>query len=338
MVVTLASLLLSACGETSSSTVIDTTPKEDWSEDIKSQMLDYCGEILPYPQGMLSGDITCELAYDGNNMEVFQISDASSSFTLADWYVDLELSDWYVIEDYNGNVLQPNSSTEDSYYVEVTKKGATGLGLDVSYFFDEGREATEHSDAVPSGNVIWLYNSFTAEASKNASWTEDESSTIKSTLTETLPMLPLGEDYTVYQRSDDVLVIYDEYITDNRVKAEKALKNNGFDFESDLSKSYNCSVLSKTLEDGSYIVAMLAYSSGNYFEFMFIPDEHKSATWPSNAFSDIAEKTGITVPSFESSDIKTYYYYTKGDVVTVYAEIAKNLMNFKRRMTTYSKA
>ena len=331
MVIALASMLLSACGESSNSTSSD-TPKEDWSEDIKSEMLSYCGEVLPYPQGMLSGEISFELTYDANFMQVLQIADTSSSFTLADWYLDLEQSDWNVIKDYSGNVLQANN---DSYFVELTKANSDGVGLDISYFYDKGSEATEDEEAVPAGNVIWIYNTFVAEATENTTWTDEEASTIKSTLTETLPMLPMGAEYTVYQRSDDQLIIYDEYIIDNRDKAEKVLESNGFDFERDLSKQYNSHILSKMFDDGSYILAMLLYSSGNYFQFMYSAKEYTVTSWPTEVFANIKTKTGITVPEFSSSDITSYNYYTKGDKVTIYAKVGEDTTELE---TNYAEA
>ncbi len=325
-VIVLALTLAALCGCNKKS---DTSTK-DWTEEQKSLILEWCGEVIPYPQGMLNDDITIYQAYDNNYQEVLQIFDTSTSFTLKDYYKELAEDNWNVITDYNGNSVQ---DSDGALHVEATKIGEIGEGLDITYFFDEGQEATEWEEAVPAGNVIWLYNSLGSTVNSDTTWNETDASYINSTLTTSLPMLPLGNYYTTYQRSEDVLVIYDNYVNDLCKETSDLLVKNGFTLSSEQSKKYNMYVLAKENDDGSAILATLMYTTGNYYQFMYIPDEHTSTTWPTSLFTEVTNKTGITIPSFEATDIKEYIYWSKNNSYYVQAETSDESI-----LSTYSDA
>ncbi len=80
----------------SSSEVID-GHYDMWTEAQKTLMKKYCGEVLPYPVGLVDENLTVEeITID--DYSYLQISDTSSSFTLRDYYKTVENFGWNTIK------------------------------------------------------------------------------------------------------------------------------------------------------------------------------------------------------------------------------------------------
>lgn len=328
-VLSLASLMLCGCGdgnssETSSiagpsseSSSIETVSQ--WGKELESLMKKYCGEVLPYPTGLISENISFKETTGTNGETILQITDDSEEFTLGDYYQSLEKDGWYTVKGYT----KVERTSNDLPFYELTK-GSGKTGYDLSYTFRNATEATISTEAIPAGNVILCYNNLTTELTSNTSWTDDNLDAMTHAITVTLPFMALGEGYVTHWSSEDVLLIYDYSIHDLREDFVKVLENDGFVLNQALSKVYNMHILYKRLPDGSQLAAGLSYTNGNYFQFSYSAMPQTSTTWPSDVLEEIKEATGITIPDFYSSDIEKYYYYSKNGKVYIYAETQTN--------------
>ncbi len=333
LVVCLSSILLSGCGETTASSSnissedsvsseVSIETDSPWEKELQKLMIKYCGEVLPYPEGMLTGEITYTETSGTNGETVLKIFDESDSFTLDNYYEKLEEKDWYAVKGYNGEAKR---SSNDLPFYELTK-GNNGIGYDLSYTFRNAEEASTTTEAVSSGNVIICYNNLTTKLTKNVKWDENNVAAMNSAITTTVPFIALGENYVTHWSStnEDVLLIYDYSIHDLREQYIALLEEDGFYLSPVLSKSYNFHILYKDLPDGSKISAGLSYTNGNYFQFAYSAKPQKTASWPTSILKDIQKVSGITIPEFYSSDISQYYSYEKNGKVYIYAETQTN--------------
>ncbi len=303
--------------ETSSSSSEQTESK--WSAELQTLMKQYCGEVLPYPEGMLSGEVSFKVAKGTNGEDILQITDESDSFTLGDYYEMLEDNNWYAIRGYNNN---PERRSNDKPFYELTKSNAK-VGYDLSYTFRDADESS--TDSHPSGNVILCYNNLTTDLADATTWNENDLETMKKAITVSLPFFKMGINYVSHQSSEDVLLMYDYSTIDLRESALVALEDDGYVIEAQLSKVYNMHILRKFLADGSFISVSLSYTNGNYFQFGYSANPQVSTTWPSSILENIENSSGITVPSFTAPDITKYYSYDKNGKVYIYAETQTNI-------------
>ena len=109
----------SSSSSSSSSEVID-GHFDMWTDAQKALMEKYCGEVLPYPVGLVDENLKVE-EITNDDYSYLQISDTSSSFTLKDYYKSVESFGWNTIKGYNGEAAQLNGDTE---YYEITKKAS----------------------------------------------------------------------------------------------------------------------------------------------------------------------------------------------------------------------
>ncbi len=283
-----------------------------WSEELKTLMQQYCGEILPYPEGKLTGDISFSEEDNDDGSKRLEIYDESPSFTLENYYELLEFAKWNVVKDYSGNAVR-----DDGYgtkFVESIKTN-DGKGYDIAYFFDEGR------GELKPGNVIWCYNNLSSSLTEETSWSEEDKANFEDGLNYTLPFMKMGSDYSTGHSSDDIVSLFDYCAIDLRKEYADVLVKDGFVLNEEESKANAGYVLTKTLESGSSIIAALNYSNGNLFRFRYVPKKDKSDTWPSQILTDIEAAAGTKAIPLESSDhISSYEYYVKNGVAYILAK------------------
>ncbi len=314
------SVVSSVSDSTSSSATSSTTSSEvsDWSEEAKELLKKYCGEVLPYPQGLVKDELTVEEIEDywsGGNY--LQISDNGDSFTLEKYYETLVKDGWSVIKDYIGNEVQVDSA--NIQYVELTNKSADStIGYDLVYYFVPGDEESE----THSTNIIRCYNDMSATLTEDTEWGSSQTEDIFTVTTTTLPFLSLGNQYSVTAESESELDIVDLYIADLTNANKEKLVANGFKEDTASSLKYNSLILTKILEDGATISAMLYYLNGNNIVFMYTPNYTTYASWPKAITDEIKEKSGYNLPTFELSEGGSFYtykkngaYYIQGDLV-----------------------
>lgn len=292
-----------------------------WNDEQKELMKEYCGEVLPYPVEMFKGTVTVNEVYDSEyNYYYLEIYDEATSFTLADYFYDyLEKFDWFTIKTYSGEVFQQNTS--GTTFVELTKSSDNSeIGYDLVYFFNDGDTTS---------NVIKCYNDLTSKKTESTSWDELETSTIKETLTISLPFLKLGDGYSVSQLNYNTLQIYDYYVNDLTKQYADLLLSNGFTLNKEYTKQFDAYVLTKKLEDGSYIDILLTYSNGNFFTFYYTAMQTKHSSWPTEIIEEIKEKTGVTIPQFATSEGGSYYTYKKNDTYFIYTYNLSTTYNYE---------
>ncbi len=282
-----------------------------WTKEQQDLMRIYCGEILPYPVGLLNGTVTVEEVNDfDSDLTYLEIRDESTSFSIIDYYQYLEDFGWNAIRDYSGEVIQDDSGTE---YAEVTKASADKkVGYDMLYFFSPKQEV-DGGESIPSCNVIRCYNDMSAAVNTATEWNETEKKTIKKITTETLPFIALGTDYKVNELTYNAMEIFDYYVYDLTKEYSEALINAGYVLDEELSSGNSAYVLTKTMTDGSYIDIMLYYSNGNNFKIFYTPKVTNYKSWPSNIIDEIKEKSGVEVPKYEIAENGTYSVFKKND-------------------------
>ncbi len=284
----------------------------EWSEELKGLMKQYCGEILPYPEGKLTGKITYRERESEDGSTYLEIYDESTSFTLETYYESLETAKWNIVRDYSGNEVR--SDTNGTKFVESVKT-KDDKGYDIAYFFEEG------SSNVKSANVIWCYNNLSSSLTEEASWSEDDETNFEDGLTYLLPFMKLGSDYRTSRSSDDLVSLFDYCAIDLRKEYADTLLKDGFVIEEEQSKANKGYLLTKRLENGSLIIAALNYSNGNLFSFCYVANKEKSMTWPSEILTDIetAAKTEV-IPLESSFKVTSYEYYVKNGIAYILAK------------------
>lgn len=339
---TLTSTMLFACGEQTDSSESGTEPSSSvasasseeqqssqtstsdssslWDAELQKLMKEYCGEVLPYPTGLIQDNISYSIAKGTNGEEVLQITDESNSFTLGDYYETLESKGWYAVRGFNDKAERRSNSLP---FYELTKDGAD-KGYDISYTFRNAEVDEKTGVETKAGNVILCYNNLKTKLTANTEWTDDDLERMKLAITTTLPFFSMGEGYVSHQSSEDVVLLYDYSTIDLRETALAVLEDDGYVLEPSLSKVYNMHILRKFLENGSFISVGLSYQNGNYFQFAYSAVPNVSESWPSEILEEIEQTSGITIPVFTSSDIEKYYYYEKNGKVYIYAETQTN--------------
>ncbi len=313
---TQSSSSLSSGSSSSSNSNIDV--ESSWSPEEEELLEKYCGEVIPYPEGFLFGEVTVEevVEYDDYYDEYYhlEISDEGTNFTLEEYYIMLEEAEWNTIKTYSGNIVQTDTSGTD--FVELTKAGEEN-GFEILYLFQDAYKDNE-GNTVSSANIIRCYNDLYSKPTSATSWKEDEVDTIKYITTTALPFIKVGGIYQLGCASSDILVIRDNYVEDLTSDYANLLKNDGFVLDTDYSKKYDQFILVKQLNDGSYLLARLYYFAGNVFYITYIPNEKEHKSWPSDIVEEIKKATGVTVPTFEVAENGTYITYKKNDTYHIY--------------------
>ena len=290
-----------------------------WNSEEEALIKKYCGEVLPYPNGMVSGTVTVnELRDTEQNFTFLEIYDESAEFSLRNYYKLLEEKGWSTIVAYGDNKVQYDTS--GTPFVELTKASVDGKeGYDIIYSFD-------------SRNVIHCYTEMSGKATSNTSWSDTEAATIKKAMTVDLPFIALGEDYWVSVSNFNYLQIYDVYVEDLTHEYAKLLQEDGFLLSRPLSSQYGLYYLVKYLDGGAILEATLYYYGGNTLNFSYSGSATEYDSWPTELTDQIKESSGVDIPQFEIAEGGKYLGYKKGDTYFIYTYDLKNGYNYE----TYS--
>ena len=315
----LASLSLCSCANMRSSKgsvnpseeTVSESCDERWGAELCALMGEYCGGVLPYPEGMLGEEIHFEEVREEDGEGKFlKIYDGSSSFSIGGYHEILEEAGWKKTVGYNEEIER---TVDSNPYYELNKM-AGDKGYDISYTYQTEDEGT------PTGNVIYCRNGFTDKATSKTDWSAREKESIQLGLNISLPFMAFGSGYKVEHPSEDVVLISDRSVTDLCEKYGKLLEEDDFVLSPFLSPLYDKYIYTKYMDDKTIYVG-LSYQNGNQFKFDFSAKPEKTSDWPSNALEPIESKTGVSIPEFEVTEELHYYYnYTKNEKVYVYAE------------------
>lgn len=172
---------------------------------------------------------------------------------------------------YEVNLIENTGETInwDTYEVEEYTY-YTGTAYDPSYRLYISIQEDE------SGNTVIMFNNFNDVASKdktsNTDWTNEEKELMNSTLHQVLPFMAFGEDYELYDDSDEewnLLVLEDTYYEDLSADYIALLKNAGFK-EDSTSYTSTCYYFDNGL---SYIEVFIDYDGGHYLEIYYDPSK-----------------------------------------------------------------
>lgn len=299
----------------SSSEVID-GHFDMWTDTQKALMEKYCGEVLPYPVGLVDENLQVE-EITSDDYSYLQISDTSSSFTLKDYYKSVESFGWNTIKGYNGEAAQLNGETE---YYEITKKASVrNKGYELIYFHAEEEKDEEGNVTSTAGNILRCHNDLVSFESADTEYSEDNLTDMQyATTTTSLPFLKMGGQNQIGITDANTFVVIDYYVYDYSKDNADILIDNGFTLDDELSKKYNSYILHKTLEDGSTIDAQIYYFQGNNAYFTYSPNTYEGEAWPSKLVAQIKAKTGVEVPQFEIAEGGKYYAYEKNGEYYIY--------------------
>ena len=289
------------------SSVSESEDRGEWTNEQAETIFSYCGEVLPFPLGF-DYDITVEIVVDDNNVPFLQIANTTADFTIGDYYKDLEKAGWSGIRDYNGNIEQSTSTSDQSY--ELTKISDC-VGYDLTYYFYS--EGDTFDD--PKYNVIQVYNAFDYQLDSKTSWTDEEKGVFYAALLDVPPLLKLGSANRIGSSGNDYVYCYDVLAQDLTKENVKILQDDGYVLDEEMSKSRGSCILKKDAGDGASIYASLYFQSGNIITFTYEAKKEASAIWPKEFVSAFETKTGFTIPEFKAD---VYYAYKKGDVYTLY--------------------
>ncbi len=297
-----------------------------WSKQAQELMETYCGGTLPFPSSIFNEDVSVEEIEnsDGSHLQIYCPAD---SFTLANYYQTLETFGWNVIYGFKDSPIKVNNN--GTQYVEATKSSSDGtIGYDMLYYFSPAQE-DEEGNTFPSCNVIQCYNDLTPDATKANAWTDQEAETIKYVTTTTLPFIQLGSTHNVAYANFNNLYILDYYVKDLSQAYSDLLVEDGFVLDTFNSLMYNCYILKKTLADGSRIDVMIYYYNGNNIEMVYTPKETSYSSWPTEVISEIKEKSGVTIPMFETAEGGTYSVFKKNDTYYIATYDRSSTFNYE---------
>ncbi len=282
-----------------------------WTGQQKVLLKRYCGSILPYPEKYVTGEITLKEQYESSTgRKYLLILNEANSFTLKEYYNQLEESGWTTISSYNGDKVQTRSNTE---YVELTKNSADGeKGYEMMYYFA--------SDATSSYNCILCYNYFSSSSRNDTTWSDDDLTAIDYVTTTTLPYIALGEDYTITSVTENQLYMYDFYTKDLTKEYVDILVKDGYKLDDETSKEYNAYYLSKTFDNGIKIEILMQYFNGNNFYVYFTPNIVEYSSWPSELVKPIEDRSSISIPEFSVKEGGKYKTYNKHGVYYIYTD------------------
>ncbi len=307
----------SSTSTSGSSATSEEGSKASWSDEAKEKMLDYLGEVLPYPEGFV-GEVTVEEYSNYGDSTYLSITDQAEVFSIKTYYEELESAGWTAIRDYNNN---PEIITESggSLFECVKLASSESTGFDLQYYYNPGEEASEDWDAEPGGNQIIISKECASVSTEP--YSDEDTKTFKNVLTQVPPQLKLAEEYSVSETGNiNYLTITDDSVLDLRKDNVEILKGDGYKLNTTYSEAYNVYVLVKSNDDKSSIVAYLDFYEGNYIIFEYVPNVETYTSWPDKLDDDLVDKYDAVIPEFKDENVDTYKAFVKNGQVFIYQE------------------
>ena len=271
-----------------------------WSGAASALMSTYCGGDLPYVN--LKTGYTAQESADYYGIYYLEIYDENTSFTIENYYVQLQNAGWEMMTNDQGGYKLVDEEGFEWYEAHKTANNGADA-YTVEYYYYEGY-----------GNCIDCYHmELDVEKTTDTAWDEDTSSLMISTLTEELPFMQLGKNYFAQAENFELLIV-DGYYQDLTADYINLLTSSGYSHVGE--DEYGYAVYEKALANDAklQVSAYYTFGYGNYIYACFIPNEITVNTWPSNIFEDIEELTGYSIPSYSAS---SYTYYEFQDSIVI---------------------
>ena len=221
------------------------------------------------------------------------------------FYIVLEgdqMLNYGVILEGAGYTVEINETTEEVLdletfdYVEVTSTTITAYDANKVIYIDISLDESE--------NTIVAFNYFgdvfTSNKTTNTDWTDEEKTLMNETLHQLLPFMAFGEDYVIYDASDEdwtLFVIQDSYFEDLSEDYINILLGLGYTIDDvTYEDTYYC------LDNGYvYIEIYVGYDGGNYLEVYY----EASRLEPLTSFS--LDTTSLDIVAGASYQLKAIY-------------------------------
>ena len=173
----------------------------------------------------------------------------------------------------------------EGFIVDVKENvGEDLFGDEYSYYtataYDSDHKVFIEVTPDDSDNTLIIVNRFedvhTDKRTTNTGWTDQEQLLMNECLGELLPFMAFGEDYEIYDESDesyDVLCLYDTYYTSLANEYVQVLLDNGFKVG-----DYEGTPYYYTDNGAKYYEVFVDYYGGNYLEIYFEDSKLTPAT------------------------------------------------------------
>ena len=305
----LVSTLLVGCNKkqnTSSNDGSEPTSSEtpitkEWDSGLKTLMLQYVEEVVPYAEG-----IKDNYEYEVYQGALYIDDDNTSTLTIANYYQALEQAGWTsTLNESGGHELIDDGEV----YYEVFKENGLRTNI-VQYYINPYY-----------GNEICLfYNESVNSKTLDTDWSADDKEALNLALGFVPVFMAFGSDYE-WQTDELYAMLSDSYYQDLATAYISILVSGGFTL---ITTGEYAGYYSLTTSENNVIYAYAYFEAhfGNYLIFGVAPDTNTSATWPTSLLSDITEGTGYVIPSFNAS---SYTYYVLGGAVHVSASITTDI-------------
>ncbi len=231
-----------------------------------------------------------------------------------------QMLDYGVILEGACYTVEINETTEEVLdletfdYVEVTSTTITAYDANKVIYIDISLDESE--------NTIVAFNYFgdvfTSNKTTNTDWTDEEKALMNETLHQLLPFMAFGEDYVIYDASDDdwtLFVIQDSYFEDLSEDYINILLGLGFKVD---DTTYEDTYY--VLDNGYvYIEIYVGYDGGNYLEVYY----EASKLEPLTSFS--LDTTSLDIVAGASYQLKAIYNPTSAVHPTTWSSSNENI-------------
>ena len=266
-----------------------------WSSALQTLMEKWCGEVLPYAEGI--GNYKFEEDDEG-----LYIYDEASAFAIEDYWADLEDADWESSLNEEGEHDLYDSQSDSYYYQNYKTEDNIDYSV-VQYYFDE-----------TYGNMIVVFGEAMSTTKTTAtSWSEDDLGYMESELSVVLPFMAFGEDYEwQYGGGTMEAQMFDYYYQDLTEDYYTLLQGQGFTL---VTSGDYAGLLSKNTDDGNtlYVGGYWEPLYGNVIISFLEVSKTTVDTWPTNLVAQYSGQDKFVIPSFQSE--KYTYYVFSGQLV-----------------------
>ena len=272
-----------------------------WPAALQTLLTQYAGEVIPVPNNFGTA-----IEYDVED-DALWIDGTSSSFTIANYYQQLEAAGWSSTLDGTSHELT-DPDTGDTYY-ECYKQANATTTYYVQYFYSDYYTANE----------IWAWEeTMSSELTTDTDWSTEVKEDMVAAFGEVLPFQKFGSDYA--WEFDGLLgMLTDSYIEDQCTAYKALLASNGFSLvdSGDYQGSYQ-----KIVADDNvlYVSAEFSEGSGNAVLVELVPTVY--AGWPTEELAALTYP--YTVPQPLSG---SFFWYKVNGAITATTETATEMVS-----------
>ena len=260
----------------------------EWKSGLQTLMMQYCGEVLPYAEGIGSN-----YSYEVEDDILYIDDSVTTKLNITNYYVALEAAGWTSTLNASGG---HNLTDEygDTYY-EVYKVATTKRTNFVQYYLDD----------TYGNSIACFYTEMVDQKTADTNWSVKDQEALQDALSFVPVFMQFGSDYT-WETDRMYAALSDSYVNDLSADYNALLSSNGFTLVT--SGEYQ-GAYSKTTSEGhtAYALAYYEQFNGNSVVFLIEANQTTTNSWPSAFLSSITDGTEYTIPSFAGT---TYSYYT----------------------------